>query len=249
MTISSAYLGLTPPWIVLVFLPHRSIHDCNVWNQDDCVAVKDGSENMLIERVNASGVGLTIGSIGGSNVRNITFRDCYMHNTLKGIYMKFRESGGNITDVTYENIVIDNPEQYAIWIGPAQQSDSNRLCAAHPCSICWPEDPFAQCNAPVTGNYRNITLRNITINNPRGSPGVIFGNVSNPMTGVVFDNVVVNNPSHKRHDGNYFQCTGVSGGLATGVTSPVPPCFKDQTDAVLRGERAAAIKVDIDIDA
>ena len=67
------------------------IHDCNIWNQDDCVCIKDGSENMLIERVNASGLGFTIGSIGGSTVRNITFRDCRMHKTVKGIYMKFRD--------------------------------------------------------------------------------------------------------------------------------------------------------------
>ena len=37
------------------------MHDLNIWNQDDCVAVKDGSSNMLIERITASGVGLTIG--------------------------------------------------------------------------------------------------------------------------------------------------------------------------------------------
>jgi hypothetical protein len=113
------------------------VHDVSIWNDDDCIAVKDGSENMLFERVNASGLGLTIGSIGGSNVRNITFRDCYMHKTVKGIYMKFRGSG-NISDVLYENIVMDEPEQWPIWIGPAQQSDSVDLCAAHPCSICWP---------------------------------------------------------------------------------------------------------------
>ncbi len=59
------------------------IHDCEVWNQDDTIAVKDGSENMLFERITASGVGLTIGSIGSSTVRNITFRDCYMPNTYK----------------------------------------------------------------------------------------------------------------------------------------------------------------------
>ena len=35
------------------------------------------------ERITASGVGLTIGSIGGSTVRNITFRDCYMHRSYK----------------------------------------------------------------------------------------------------------------------------------------------------------------------
>merc|ERR1712196_771 len=107
------------------------IHDCTVWNQDDTIAVKDDSENMLFERIRASGVGLTIGSIGSSVVRNITFRDSIMHNTYKGIYTKFRGDGGSITDVTYENIVIENPSQWAIWIGPAQQSDSNRLCAAH----------------------------------------------------------------------------------------------------------------------
>lgn len=42
------------------------VHDVTVWNQDDCVCVKDGSENVLVERVEASGVGLTIGSISGS---------------------------------------------------------------------------------------------------------------------------------------------------------------------------------------
>lgn len=54
------------------------IHDVEVWNQDDTIAVKDSSEDMLFERIVASGVGLTIGSIGNSVVRNITFRDCTM---------------------------------------------------------------------------------------------------------------------------------------------------------------------------
>ena len=58
--------------------------------QDDCIAVKDTSdgfgpsENMLFERINASGVGATIGSIGCSIVNNITFRDFYMHHPYKG---------------------------------------------------------------------------------------------------------------------------------------------------------------------
>jgi hypothetical protein len=43
------------------------IHDCKIWNQDDCIAVKDNykggvSENMLFERIEASGMGLVIGS-------------------------------------------------------------------------------------------------------------------------------------------------------------------------------------------
>ena len=66
------------------------IHDSSVWCQDDGVAVKDGSENMLFERMEVSGVGLTIGSIGNSTVRNVTFRDVRSVNPYKGIYLKFR---------------------------------------------------------------------------------------------------------------------------------------------------------------
>lgn len=131
------------------------IHDCSVWNQDDCIGVKDNSENFLIERVNASGLGLTIGSIGGSTVKNITFRDCQMHHTYKGIYIKFRlnDNPGLITDILYENIYMAQPEQWPIWIGSAQQSDSDNLCAAHPCSLCWPEIPGAKCQLPGTGKF------------------------------------------------------------------------------------------------
>ena len=74
---------------------------------------------MVIENIEASGLGLTIGSIGSDTVQNITFRNAYMHHTQKGIYMKFRGDGGVIKDITYENIVMDTPEGYAIWIGPA----------------------------------------------------------------------------------------------------------------------------------
>jgi hypothetical protein len=205
------------------------IHDCTVWNQDDTVCAKDGSENMLFERIEASGVGLTIGSIGGNSVnRNITFRDIHMHKPVKGIYMKFR-GNGLVEDITYENIVIDEPEQTAIWIGPAQQSDSVDLCAAHPCSICWPLVPGAKCGLPDGGQYRNITLRNVTINNPKKPDSYIMANVSVPMDGVRFIDVVVNNPGTKKGKNFYTHCEGVARGVATGKTSPVPPCFMDMT--------------------
>ena len=48
-----------------------------------------------------------------------------------------------------------------------------------------------------------------------------------PMTGVVFDNVtVLPVDAGKKPWGNeYYYCKGVSRGLATGGTNPVPPCF------------------------
>ena len=111
------------------------IHDVDIWNQDDCIAVKDNyppfgsiSSNMTFERINASGLGFVIGSIAGSTVRNITFRDSYMHRPYKGIYLKFRDpesiwrQPGLIEDIVFENITIESPLQWAIWIGPAQQT-------------------------------------------------------------------------------------------------------------------------------
>jgi hypothetical protein len=212
------------------------IHDCNIWNDDDCIAVKEQtsasihsscSENMLFERINASGVGLTIGSIGPSAdhtcVRNITFRDCTMYNTFKGIYLKSRpgDAGdtGEITDVLYENILINNASQWSIWIGPQQAGYK------HACSLLWPFIPGTSCPIPIGINWNNITLRNITINGPHLSPGVILGNASNPMLNILFDNVIVTKPGMHPWGDEYYACEGVEG-TAQGNTHPYPPCFK-----------------------
>ena len=216
------------------------IHDCNIWNDDDSIAVKEQtgssirsncSENMLFERINASGVGLTIGSIGSSAshtcVRNITFKDSVMPNTFKGIYLKSRPGGGGqntgeITNVTYQNITINNPTQWAIWIGPQQAGYKGA------CSLLWPEDPLAKCPVPSDITWTNILLKDITINNPKMSPGVILGNNTNVMKNVVFDNVVVNNPGMSPWGDKFYDCQGVQG-LALGTTNPIPPCFKNST--------------------
>lgn len=204
------------------------MHDLNIWNDDDCISVKDGSENMLFERVNASGVGLVIGSIGASQVRNITFRDSVMYNTFKGIYLKTRwsDSGpvglsASITNILYENITMYRPEQWSIWMGPAQQT-------GQPCSLLWPNVPKATCDITGFQIWENITLKDITIYDPVHSPGVLMGNLSNPMKNVIFDNVVVVNPGEKPWGPTYNDCDGIEG-IARGKTWPIPPCFKDET--------------------
>eukprot|EP01033_Poteriospumella_lacustris_P014073 gene14073-10054_t len=201
------------------------IHDSVIWNQDDCISVKDGSQDMLFERITCSGLGLVVGSIGDSVVRNITFRDSYMPNTFKGIYMKTRWYDGApigdqaaISDVLYQNITMDNPEQYAIWIGPAQQT-------GQPCSLLWTITKNAECHMSGYQTWSNIVLRDITINNPKNSPGVLMGNSSNPMQGIVFENVVVNNPGTKPWGDQFYYCEGMNG-VAKGSTTPVPPCFQ-----------------------
>jgi hypothetical protein len=172
------------------------VHDVDIWTQDDCVAVKDNrfpphvSSNMTFERLNASGMGLTIGSIGDSWVRNITFRDSYMHRTVKGLYLKFR-AAGLIEDVLFDNITMEQPLQWPIWVGPAQQSDSLNPCYGNPCSLCWPQMPRAPCKAADGSTFSNLTFRNVTINRPKMSPGVILGSSRDPIRGITFENVRV----------------------------------------------------------
>ena len=202
---------------------HVHIHDCTIWNQDDCIAVKSNSEHMLFERISCSGLGLVIGSIGNARVHNITFRDSVMPRTFKGIYLKTRwnDSGpvlgeALISDILYQNITMDRPQQYPIWIGPAQQT-------GQPCDLRWPQGPNAECRMSGYQTWKNIVLRDIFINNPDNSPGVLISNASNPMRGVVFDNVVVTSPGKKPFGPNYH-CEGMKI-RAIGATSPLASCM------------------------
>lgn len=202
------------------------IHDANIWNQDDCISVKDGSANMFFERITCSGLGLVVGSIGLSKVENITFKDAYLHRTVKGIYMKTRWSDqgvvgeeASISNVLYQNITMDRPQQFAIWIGPAQQT-------GQPCSLLWPITANATCSMSGAQTWKNIVLKDILIRDPEQSPGVLFGNATNPIHQLVFDNVVVTNAKGKDPWGDdFYFCEGVEG-VATRGTYPVPPCFK-----------------------
>ena len=68
---------------------------------------------MLFENLTASGLGLTIGSIGANEnvncVNNVTFRNIVMPDTFKGIYIKSNPSDKGsavISNVLYSNITI-----------------------------------------------------------------------------------------------------------------------------------------------
>lgn len=190
----------------------------------------------MVENVQASGVGLSIGSIGRSTVRNITFRNSVMHHTSKGIYVKFNAkaaAGGVIEDVTYENIHIEQPESWAIWLGPQQagikrDNASYNPCNGDPCSLCWPQDKTATCPGVQNATIRGLVLRNITINRPKLSPGVLIGSVDNPIE-VTFDGVrFIDPPTDGSFGPAFFHVEGVKG-VALHGTWPVPPTFVNRS--------------------
>ena len=89
----------------------------------------------------------------------------------------------------------------------------------------WTKTKNAECKMSGYQTWSNIVLRDIFINDPLRSPGVLFGNASNPVAGVLFDNVVVKNPGTQPWEDQFYSCEGMEA-IAMGSTTPVPPCFK-----------------------
>ena len=170
---------------------------------------------------------------------------------MKGIYIKTNRVGGEgggggatIKDIMYENITIEEPLQFAIWIGPSQQLGGS-------CSLKFPQIKDAPCEMSPAHTLTNISLRSIRIVDPYFSPGIIMGNESNPMTHLTFEGVtVVSNrrrgvdPSVRPWGLNYL-CTGVSHSYSSS-SYPSPDCFyseEDFTTSVVTVLGAAALSL------
>ena len=141
-------------------------------------------------------VGLTIGSVPAINdyncIRNVTFKDSTMYHPLKGIYVKTNPgdttsmlpgSGGEITDITYDNIEMYHPVWWGIYIGPQQQKQPDGTgpgCMFYPIGGC-------ETNPRIAMN--NITLNNIREHDSLLPPGIIRCNETNECTGFVWHNV------------------------------------------------------------
>lgn len=194
------------------------IHDCNILNDDDSIAVKPTSiadehpggptectQNILVENMVMTGFGASIGSVGPhadvNCVRNVTFRNISMPKPGKGIYIKSNPGCGTgvdrngrlvettavIDQITYENVTVVEPFWWAIWIGPQQQHEPGSKLGDK-CALTY---PFGHSSCPTQGcvTFSNIALRDVRIERPVLSPGVVLGNGTNPMLNITFDRV------------------------------------------------------------
>jgi len=179
------------------------MHDFKIRCFDDDIAVKSClssgtyckcASNITIENGKViNSVGLSIGSIKPKDdiscVDNVTFRNIEMEKPFKGIYVKTNRGNsghGSITNILYENITIDAPVWWPIYIGPQQQKQPDGKgegCMNY---------PLEDCPTEALVDIENITLRNIQIKNSVNPySGVIRCNETNPCKGFVFDNVNV----------------------------------------------------------
>lgn len=118
------------------------IERINITNYDDAVAIKEMhgtnnkyancSENIIVRDCNVwFGVGMTIGSVLPKNdfscIRNIQFLNHKFYHPFKAVYVKNNPgktdsmlpgSGGQVTNILYDNLEIHKPLWFAIYIGP-----------------------------------------------------------------------------------------------------------------------------------
>ena len=211
------------------------IHDINIMNYDDSVAVKptdnnnnfingipvNCTQNALIENINVyRGVGMSIGSVPSKKqncVKNITFKNIYAYQPIKFIYIK---TGGidsantteaTIEDITYINMTAYNPLLWAIYIGPQQQEEPDGTGSGF--------FPIPQTNPYVT--IKNISLKNIYVENSNYYSGLLMCNISNPCQNINFENVSVK--SRELFNNDKYKCSNMGTIYGTYDNSSYPP--------------------------
>lgn len=177
-----------------------------ITNYDDAVAIKPQdstgykakcAENIMVRDIEVYfGVGMTIGSVPPHDeyncVSNVTFLNVTFYHPFKAVYVKTNPgttetmlpgSGGEITNILYENLTIYHPIWWSIYIGPQQQKQPG---GDGPGCMLYPLTP---CETQPLIHVANITLRNVQQHGTLLPPGIVRCNETNPCTGFVFDNV------------------------------------------------------------
>ena len=95
--------GIEPMWSHNVHVQNATIR-----NGDDCVTVKSGSTNILVEDLYCRGShGITVGSVWYDDVTNVTYKRVVMEDCENGPRIKGRTQGNaTISNITFEDIFL-----------------------------------------------------------------------------------------------------------------------------------------------
>ncbi|KZT07143.1 glycoside hydrolase family 28 protein [Laetiporus sulphureus 93-53] len=96
-----------------------TISNCVVENQDDCIAINEGSNIVFEDNTCSGGHGMSIGSIAsGKTVSSVTFSGNTVTSSLYGIRIKVDAdaTSGSVSDVTYSGNTISSISEYGVLI-------------------------------------------------------------------------------------------------------------------------------------
>ncbi|MBQ6466510.1 MAG: glycoside hydrolase family 28 protein [Clostridia bacterium] len=156
------------------------ITGCHIECADDCICLKNSKgnseygpcENIVITGCTliSTSAAIKIGTEGIDDFRNIIVSDCVISKSNRGLSIQVRDCG-NVSNVTYSNIIIETRRFCPDWWGTAEpvvitvlNRDENTVC----------------------GKVSNIRFFNVTATGENGV--LIHGNKDNYISDVVFEN-------------------------------------------------------------
>ncbi|KAI2481961.1 Polygalacturonase [Pyrenophora tritici-repentis] len=96
------------------------ITNCNVKNQDDCLAVNSGTNIHFINNICSGGHGISIGSVGlrkNNVVKTVIVSGCTIINSQNGVRIKtISGATGSVSDITYKDITLQKITQFGVVI-------------------------------------------------------------------------------------------------------------------------------------
>ena len=162
---------------------------------------------------------LSIGSIIGAGIYDITFENIFLNGTSSGLRIETRaELNGDVDGVTYRNITGVGMGACPAW----QKPRKGQAWADIDVDLLGGKGKKSKCNTTVS----NVLFEDITITGGPGA-GQMFGSGECQITNVTMKDVRLGGGAAAK--ASFGACT-VQGGACVGKVDPCPPCFA-RTDA------------------
>ncbi|KAJ7513040.1 glycoside hydrolase family 28 protein [Mycena galericulata] len=180
-----------------------TIRNTTVTNQDDCVALKPGSNFALVTGITCSGShGLSVGSLGGAagskdTVTNAFLGPATMINSAKAVGIKLYEGGSahgvaTVSNVTWSDITVQNCD-YAIEIQSCYDAANTSDCIANTDSLTG--ITFTGFTGITSTTYRpvvanincspsatcDVVVKDFSVKPPSGTAEVLCSNIDDAL--------------------------------------------------------------------
>ena len=103
-----------------------TIKNCIVKNQDDCIAINDGSNIVFQNNECDGGHGISIGSISsGNTVSDVTISDNIVTKSMYGLRIKAQAAAtsGSVSRITYSGNTVSGISKYGVLITQSYPAD------------------------------------------------------------------------------------------------------------------------------